>query len=88
MYDVVNASKQDDYLHKYRIFFYYLTALIFSGSYVRFMSCQKPCYIVFKQYTIYFGKAAQHGAVMAFVTDRNNKFSLPQYIRFPLHGFE
>ena len=35
-----------------------------------------------------FGTAAQHGAVMAFITDRNNKFSLPQYIRFPLNGFE
>ena len=32
--------------------FYYLTALIFSGSYVRFMSCHKPCYIVFKPYTV------------------------------------
>ena len=35
-----------------------------------------------------FGTAAQHGAVMAFITDRNDKFSLPQYICFPLNGFE
>ena len=35
-----------------------------------------------------FSTAAQHGAVMAFITDHNNKFSLPQYIHFPLNGFE
>ena len=30
MYDVVDASKQDDYLHKYRIYYYYyLTAFYF-----------------------------------------------------------
>ena len=32
--------------------------------------------------------SAPHGAVMAFITDRNYYFSLPQYIRFPLNGFE
>ena len=52
MYDVVNASKTRRLPAQIQDFFYYLTALNFSGSYVRFMSCQKPCYIVFKQYTV------------------------------------
>ena len=44
MYDVVDASKQDDYLHKYRIFFIILLHSIFSESYVLFMFCIQTIY--------------------------------------------
>ena len=54
MMSLVPVLKQDDDLHRYRIFFYYLTALLFSESYVRFMSCHVTETMLYGMHTVYY----------------------------------
>ena len=55
MYDVVDASAQTRRLPaQIQDYFYYLTALFFSESYVRFMSCHVTETMLYCIQTIYY----------------------------------